>query len=115
MSYLTIQQILETLHIDIQTVRRLEAEGLVEPELGDGGALLYSDEQLPRLRLARDLLELGVNEEGIEVILTMRERMIEMQRTAREALEMMRRAMDDEDGRPEEPRLKSVTVRISSR
>lgn len=97
MSSLTIVELLERVAIDIATLRRLEEEGLVEPEMGEGGMLVYSEAQIERVRIARDLLDLGVNDEGIEIILSMRERLLGMQDVTRELLSLLRAEPEEHD------------------
>src|SRR5256885_10774159 len=64
-----------------QTLRLYERVGLLKPSRSQGNTRLYTDGDLERLdiilTLARDM---GVNLAGIEIILNMRERMIEMER-----------------------------------
>ena len=68
-----------------QTLRLYEREGLLKPSRTDGNTRLYTEEDLQRLEfilnLARDL---GVNIAGIAIILTMRERMEDMNRKMQE-------------------------------
>jgi MerR family transcriptional regulator/heat shock protein HspR len=55
--------------------------GLLKPSRSDGNTRLYTDQDLERLdmiiTLARDM---GVNLAGIEIILNMREKMVEMEK-----------------------------------
>src|ERR1700689_4213075 len=64
-----------------QTLRLYERVGLLKPSRSQGNTRLYTDEDLERLdvilTLARDM---GVNLAGIEIILNMREKMVEMER-----------------------------------
>ena len=57
------------------------ASGLLKPSRSDGNTRLYTDQDLERLdvilTLARDM---GVNLAGIEIILNMREKMVEMEK-----------------------------------
>src|SRR3979411_2584920 len=59
-----------------------ERVGLLKPSRSQGNTRLYTDSDLERLdvilTLARDM---GVNLAGIEIILNMRAKMIEMERT----------------------------------
>jgi MerR family transcriptional regulator/heat shock protein HspR len=76
-----ISSVAEMYGIHPQTLRLYEREGLLKPSRTDGNTRLYTEEDLQRLEfilnLARDL---GVNIAGIAIILTMRERMEEMNR-----------------------------------
>jgi MerR family transcriptional regulator/heat shock protein HspR len=76
-----ISSVAEMYGIHPQTLRLYEREGLLKPSRTDGNTRLYTEEDLQRLEfilnLARDL---GVNIAGIAIILTMRERMEDMNR-----------------------------------
>ena len=75
-----ISVVAEMLGIHPQTLRLYEREGFIKPQRSGGNTRLYSDKDVDRvemiLRLTR---ELGVNLAGVEVILSMREKMEEMQ------------------------------------
>ncbi|MGC8792944.1 MAG: MerR family transcriptional regulator [Bryobacteraceae bacterium] len=72
-------------NIHPQTLRLYEREGLLKPSRSEGNTRLYTDEDLERLELILKLTrELGVNLAGVEIILNMREKMIEMQRQMEE-------------------------------
>ena len=70
----------EMLKLHPQTLRMYEKKGLIRPSRTVGKTRLYSSEDIEEIarviRLARDL---GVNLAGIEIILKMRRRMLEMQ------------------------------------
>jgi MerR family transcriptional regulator/heat shock protein HspR len=70
----------EMLKLHPQTLRTYEKKGLVRPSRTVGRTRMYSPEDVEEVarvtRLARDL---GVNLAGIEIILKMRRRMVEMQ------------------------------------
>ena len=75
-----ISVVAEMLDIHPQTLRLYEREGLVVPQRTDGNTRLYSQEDIDKLRrVLRLTRELGVNLAGVEVILTMREKMEQMQ------------------------------------
>ncbi|PID57544.1 MerR family transcriptional regulator [candidate division KSB3 bacterium] len=81
-----ISVVAEMLDIHPQTLRLYEREGLVVPQRTGGNTRLYSQEDIDTLRrILRLTRELGVNLAGVEVILSMRERMEQMQ----EALEQL--------------------------
>ena len=72
-----------------RTLRYYEERGLVERR-GDAGRT-YTEADLERLRMIRRLVDdLGVNLAGVEVILSMRERMLQLQAE----LEQLRRELD---------------------
>src|SRR5437879_13695176 len=76
-----ISAVAELYKLHPQTLRLYERVGLLKPSRSDGNTRLYTDQDLERLEviitLARDM---GVNLAGIEIILNMREKMVEMER-----------------------------------
>jgi DNA-binding transcriptional MerR regulator len=78
--YLRITEVIEICGVDEKFVLRLEEESLIAPVVRDSEKL-YPPELLDRIRVAHLLIEeMGVNLEGAEVALNMREQMIAMQR-----------------------------------
>jgi len=72
--------------VDREFVVRLEEEQVIEPVVRSN-AKYYPRDQVERVRIARLLMhEMGVNLEGAEVALHMREQMIAMQRQFNEIL-----------------------------
>lgn len=64
----------EMFHIHPQTLRLYEREGLLHPQRV-GGARLYSQEDVERIRMILNLTkELRVNRAGVDIILRMRRR-----------------------------------------
>jgi MerR family transcriptional regulator, heat shock protein HspR len=76
-----ISAVAELYKLHPQTLRLYERVGLLKPSRSQGNTRLYTDSDLDRLdvilTLARDM---GVNLAGIEIILNMREKMVEMER-----------------------------------
>jgi MerR family transcriptional regulator/heat shock protein HspR len=76
-----ISAVAELYKLHPQTLRLYERVGLLKPSRSQGNTRLYTDDDLQRLdvilTLARDM---GVNLAGIEIILNMREKMVEMER-----------------------------------
>src|SRR5271154_2152878 len=76
-----ISAVAELYKLHPQTLRLYERVGLLKPSRSEGNTRLYTDSDLERLdvilTLARDM---GVNLAGIEIILNMREKMVEMER-----------------------------------
>ena len=76
-----ISSVAELYKLHPQTLRLYERVGLLKPSRSQGNTRLYTDADLERLEviltLARDM---GVNLAGIEIILNMREKMVEMER-----------------------------------
>ncbi|WP_243288519.1 MerR family transcriptional regulator [Geothrix terrae] len=74
-----------------QTLRLYEREGLLTPSRTEGKTRLYSDEDLERLEFILNLTrDLGVNLAGVEVVLTLRDRLNRMQ----EDLERLAQALE---------------------
>ena len=76
-----ISAVAELYKLHPQTLRLYERVGLLKPSRSDGNTRLYTESDLERLEviitLARDM---GVNLAGIEIILNMREKMVEMEK-----------------------------------
>jgi MerR family transcriptional regulator/heat shock protein HspR len=71
----------DMLKVHPQTLRFYERKGLVRPGRTEGQTRMYSEEDLEEIaRLLRLTRDLGVNLAGVEIILKMRRRMIDMQR-----------------------------------
>jgi len=99
-----------------QTLRLYERVGLLKPSRSQGNTRLYTDSDLERLEviltLARDM---GVNLAGIEIILNMREKMIEMERQMGEFAQVVQQELSRMATRTDEQRVKNAIVRVSSR
>jgi MerR family transcriptional regulator/heat shock protein HspR len=71
----------EMLKVHPQTLRFYEKKGLLRPSRSVGRTRMYSQEDVEDLaRLLRLTRDLGVNLAGVEIILKMRRRMVEMQK-----------------------------------
>ena len=63
-----------------QTLRMYEKKGLIQPSRTSGKTRMYSAEDVEEIaRLIRLTRDLGVNLAGVEIILKMRRRMLDMQ------------------------------------
>jgi MerR family transcriptional regulator/heat shock protein HspR len=81
----------EMLKIHPQTLRFYEKKGLLKPSRTEGRTRMYSQENVEELaRLIRLTRDLGVNLAGVEIILRMRRRMVEMQRQIEDLLAYVR-------------------------
>ena len=104
-----ISVVSEMLGIHPQTLRIYEREGFIKPKRSGGNTRLYSEEDVEKLemilRLTRDL---GVNLAGVEVILSMREKMEQMQHEMEETIGSLRDELEREIRRSEE--LKTAIV-----
>jgi MerR family transcriptional regulator/heat shock protein HspR len=85
----------EMLKLHPQTLRMYEKKGLIRPSRTEGRTRRYSAEDVDEIarvtRLARDL---GVNLAGIEIILKMRRRMLDMQAQIEELMNHVRAETD---------------------
>jgi MerR family transcriptional regulator/heat shock protein HspR len=102
----------EMLGIHPQTLRLYEREGFIKPRRSGGNTRLYSEEDVEKLEMILRLTrELGVNLAGVEVILSMREKMEQMQREMEESIYQLRSELTREMRRREEMRTALVPVR----
>jgi MerR family transcriptional regulator/heat shock protein HspR len=86
-----ISVVSEMLGIHPQTLRLYEREGFIKPKRSGGNTRLYSEEDVEKLEMILRLTrELGVNLAGVEVVLSMREKMEEMQREMQETIGRLR-------------------------
>ena len=81
----------DMLKLHPQTLRLYERRGLIRPTRTVGRTRMYSPEDVEEIaRLIRLTRDLGVNLAGVEIILKMRRRMIEMQRQIEDLLAYVR-------------------------
>jgi len=107
-----ISVVSEMLGIHPQTLRLYEREGFIKPKRSEGNTRLYSDEDVEKLEMVLRLTrELGVNLAGVEVILSMREKMEQMHREMEEDIRLLREELAREIRRREEMRTALVPVR----
>jgi MerR family transcriptional regulator, heat shock protein HspR len=99
----------EMLHVHPQTLRFYEKKGLLRPSRTEGRTRMYSQEDVEQLgRLIRLTRDLGVNLAGVEIILRMRRRMLDMQKQIEDLLTYVRAegegGAETERGSPSRPR-----------
>jgi MerR family transcriptional regulator, heat shock protein HspR len=88
--YLRITEVVKICGVDEKFVDDLEREQIVQPVIRRN-LKFYAPDQVDRVRVAHLLIEeMGVNMEGAEVALHMREQMIAMQRQVNELLRLLR-------------------------
>ena len=99
--YWTIKEITETFQVDEELIVSLEQEEIICPECGADESLRhFSYGELEKLRIAKMLIEdMEVNLPGVEIILRMREGIIDMRRQFDDILEdiarQIKRTMDE--------------------
>ena len=107
-----ISVVSEMLGIHPQTLRIYEREGFIKPKRSGGNTRLYSEEDVEKLEMILRLTrELGVNLAGVEVILSMREKMEQMQREMEDAIGSRRDELEREIRRREEMKTAIVPAR----
>ena len=107
-----ISVVSEMLGVHPQTLRIYEREGFIRPKRSGGNTRLYSEEDVEKLEMVLRLTrELGVNLAGVEVILSMREKMEQMQREMEETIRQLREDLAREIRRREEIKNALVPVR----
>jgi MerR family transcriptional regulator/heat shock protein HspR len=80
------------------TLRYYEKIGIVEPSRSRGNIRLYSESDIAQLRRVKTLMEdLGVNLAGVEVIMRIMQRMLELQGQVQELEDELERAKEEED------------------
>ena len=94
----------EMLKVHPQTLRFYEKKGLVRPSRTEGQTRMYSAEDVDEIaRLLRLTRDLGVNLAGVEIILKMRRRMLEMQKQIEDLLAYVRETGGADAPRTERP------------
>ena len=98
-----ISVVSELLGVHPQTLRLYEREGFVRPSRTEGGVRLYSQGDVEKIQMVLRLTrELGVNLAGVEVILSMREKMEKLQEEMEQSMDRMRQEFMSELTRREE-------------
>ncbi|MDR2904637.1 MAG: helix-turn-helix transcriptional regulator [Helicobacteraceae bacterium] len=76
-----ISIVAKALEVHPQTLRQYEREGLISPGRSVGKARLYSQRDIDEIKLVLNLTrEMGVNIAGVEVALSLKRQIAEMQR-----------------------------------
>ncbi len=111
-----ISAVAELYKLHPQTLRLYERVGLLKPSRSQGNTRLYTDGDLERLdvilTLARDM---GVNLAGIEIILNMREKMIEMEHQMEEFAHVVQQELSRVASRHEDRPERHAIVRTNPR
>jgi MerR family transcriptional regulator/heat shock protein HspR len=83
--------------VRMHTLRYYEKIGIVEPSRSRGNIRLYSESDISQLRRVKTLMDdLGVNLAGVEVIMRMMQRMLELQGQVQELEDELERAKEEE-------------------
>lgn len=86
----------EMLRLHPQTLRMYEKKGLIRPSRTEGRTRMYSSEDVEEIaRVIRLTRDLGVNLAGIEIILKMRRRMLDMQHQLEDLTSHVRSGMGE--------------------
>jgi MerR family transcriptional regulator/heat shock protein HspR len=95
--YWTAKEVSEIFQIEETILIELEEEKIVCPVCcEDESSKMFPVQELEKVRLAKVLMEdMGVNLEGVEVILQMRQRMIEVRRQFDAILEALAQDLKD--------------------
>src|SRR5690242_16016253 len=111
-----ISAVAELYKLHPQTLRLYERVGLLKPSRSQGNTRLYTDSDLERLdiilTLARDM---GVNLAGIEIILNMREKMVEMEKQMSEFAHVVQQELCRIAAQPEDRKSKHAIVKTGPR
>src|ERR1700757_2312725 len=111
-----ISSVAELYKLHPQTLRLYERVGLLKPSRSQGNTRLYTDSDLERLEviltLARDM---GVNLAGIEIILNMREKMVEMEQVMGEFAHVVQQELSRLASRTDMKTSKTAIVRATPR
>ena len=84
----------EMLKLHPQTLRMYEKKGLIRPGRTVGRTRMYSPEDVEEIaRVTRLTRDLGVNLAGVEIILKMRRRMLDMQTQIEDLMDYVRADM----------------------
>jgi len=108
-----ISAVAELYKIHPQTLRLYERHGLLKPSRSQGNTRLYTESDLERLEVILTLTrEMGVNLAGIEVVLNMREKMIQMEQQMEEFIRFIQEELGRNLPRAAERRQRNALVRL---
>ena len=111
-AFYMISVVSKRFNVHPQTLRLYEREGLLKPSRTDGNTRLYSDDDLERLsRILRLTRDLGVNLAGVEVVLSIQDAMVRMEKEYNTLLESLREELKK---REKEARLRSTQALVKA-
>jgi len=109
-----ISVVAEMLDIHPQTLRLYEREGLVVPKRTDGNTRLYSQDDIDKLRRVLSLTrELGVNLAGVEVILSMRQKMEQLQEAVEQLVQYVQQLEVQATVTERNPQILNALVKVT--
>ncbi|MFC1892344.1 chaperone modulator CbpM [Thermodesulfobacteriota bacterium] len=93
--YWTLEEVVETIEIDEVLLSELEEEGIVCPTChANESSKSFSRIEVEKVRIAKQLIEeMDVNPPGVDIILRMRQNMIDMRKQFDSILEDLARQM----------------------
>src|SRR3990172_2917201 len=107
-----ISVVSEMLGVHPQTLRIYEREGFIKPKRSGGNTRLYSEEDVEKLEMVLRLTrELGVNLAGVDVILSMRDKMEQMRHGMQETIQRLHEELEREMRRRKETEKALVPIR----
>lgn len=84
--------------VQVHTLRYYEKVGIIEPSRSQGNIRLYSERDIALLRRMKSLVnDMGVNLAGVEVVLRMSQRMLELQSQVEELGAELKRLKEASD------------------
>ena len=108
-----ISAVAEMYKIHPQTLRLYEREGLLKPSRSQGNTRLYTESDIERLDMILNLTrEMGVNLAGIEIILNMRDKMLDMEQQMQEFLTFVQEQLARGVAPSDERRMRNAIVRV---
>jgi MerR family transcriptional regulator/heat shock protein HspR len=111
-----ISAVAELYKLHPQTLRLYERVGLLKPSRSQGNTRLYTDHDLERLELILTLArDMGVNLAGIDIILNMREKMVEMEQQMAEFAHVVQEELARVASRAAERAPRNAIVRATPR
>ena len=107
----------EMVGVHPQTLRFYEKKGLLRPSRTEGRTRMYSADDVEELaRLLRLTRDLGVNLAGVEIIIKMRRRMVDMQKQIEDLVAYLRdsglEAKDSEGWTPREALVRAASGQL---
>jgi DNA-binding transcriptional MerR regulator len=90
----SLRTLTEIVGVTPRFVKRLEEAELIFP-IKEGSEFLYTEDEIRKICLAKDLREMGVNFAGIEVILDISDRLLMMRERANRILRDLLPSVDE--------------------